>query len=138
MGAALRSIPAPPPSEPALRAKALPRNLSEERRWAREREMPITAPHLMNVSDVDLAAAFGSLNDVIGARLKSGGAPMTPGELALLPPAAPALGALVALCRERVVRELADLSRPAHDPAVLNLRLLLTHLDACAALISGL
>lgn len=137
MGAALRSLP-PPMPEPALRAKAVAKNLSEERRWAREREMPITAPHLMQVSDVDLAAAFGSINDVIGGRIKSGGVPITPGELALLPPAAPALGALVALARERVVRELADLSRPASDPAVLNLRLLLTHLDACAALISGL
>lgn len=137
MGAALRSVP-PVAPEPALRAKALPRNLSEERRWARERELPLVAPHLMSVSDSDLAECFGSINDVIGARLKSGGVPMTPGELALLAPLRPALGALIALCRERVARECADLSRPASDPNLLNLRLLLSHLDACAALISGL
>lgn len=137
MGAALRSVP-PPMPEPALRAKALPKNISDERRWARERELPLVAPHLMAVSDAELADAFGSINDVIGARLKSGGVPMTPGELALLVPLRPALGAMIALLRERVAREAVDLSRPSADPQLLNLRLLLTHLDACSALISGL
>jgi hypothetical protein len=138
----LRSVPAPTAHEsgemPALRAKTLPRNLSEERRWARETEITVVAPHLLAISDSELAHAFGSENDVVGARLKSGGAPMTPGELALLPPARHAVGALVSLARERVAREACDTSRPAHDPKLLNLRLLLTHLDACAALLTAL
>lgn len=123
---------------PALRAKALPKNISEERRWAREKELTIVAPHLLALTDAELANAFGSENDVVGARLKTGGAPMTPGELALLPPARQAVGALVSLARERVAREACDVARPAHDPKLLNLRLLLTHLDACAALLTVL
>lgn len=137
MGAALRSVTPPAPIA-ALRAKALPRNLSEERRWAREREQPIVAAQLEPVSDVDLAECFGSINDVIGARLKTGGVPMTAGELALLVPLGPALRALLALARERVSRECCDAALATTDPRLLNLRLLLSHLDACAALSSGL
>jgi hypothetical protein len=123
----------------SYRAKGTSKNLKDERRIARESEQHVIGEILALVSNEEMAERFGSPGSTVqGAQLKAGGQAMTSGELAFLVPLKPALRSLVALMKERVSSELCDLHRPAGDPQLLRMQLLLPHLDALCVVIAAL
>ncbi len=145
-----------PPDGPGV-AKVTPMRggryaqLNPRRRWARDVELDIFSrlfgpsddeakaadPGEMRVTDAELASAIGSPHANVGARVRCGGAPITPGECMLLLPLRVAGLAFVALFRERVGREIRDNGLPTRDPVQTNLRLIMTHLDAIDVLLSA-
>lgn len=125
--------PSTPPDAPPLRAKSLGKLRHPGRLAARTLGVAATYRASRHLSDSRLGAELGGAND--GAQVRTGALVLTTHEAALLLPLDVAHELLADALRERVVRELSKDELNANDE--LRLRLVLTHLDALAALRPG-
>ncbi len=125
--------PSTPPEAPPLRAKSLGKLRHPGRLDARRRGVEALYRASRHLSDSKLGAELGGTDD--GAQVRTGAVVLTPHEVALLLPLDVAADVLADALRERVVRELsADVIDANLE---LRLKLVLTHLDALAALRPG-
>lgn len=121
------------PAVAPLRAGAAPRRLGEARARAREAWGAHLAERLVaaGLSNSDVAHALDNRSERFGAEVRSGAAPITPGEVALLLPLDVGALALVDVVRDTILREVVEETTPEDRRSFL--RIALTHLDAAIA-----
>lgn len=139
MSAALRSVPpaasSPTPTRPktlSLRAKGVPRSLHPLRKDPRTKGAMelLESCEKHGISNAEIAEAFGSKNEVIGIRIKSGAVAVSLREHIDRMPLSVVLDTVVAALLDRLSRERVVDARSARG------QLVALHVEALRALLS--